>query len=98
MKKMIITILVLTVCVLLCGGIVAYAGENSNRELGYKYYSSRLIEAGDTLWGIASELAPGTGLSVEEYIRELKTMNGLQSDTIHAGNYLTVSYYSAEYK
>ncbi len=30
---------------------------------------------------------------MEAYVRELKSMNCLIDDTIHAGNYLTVTYY-----
>ena len=32
---------------------------------------------------------------MEAYVRELKSMNCLIDDTIHAGNYLTVTYYKA---
>ena len=33
---------------------------------------------------------------MEAYVRELKSMNCPIDDTIHAGNYLTVTYYKAE--
>ena len=32
-------------------------------------------------------------MSVEDYIRELRSMNRLTSDTIHSGQYLTVLYF-----
>jgi LysM repeat protein len=32
-------------------------------------------------------------MSTEEYIRELKRMNSLRSDTIHKGQFLTIVYY-----
>ena len=51
-------------------------------------YTSRLIEPGDSLWSIAEEtITDGYG-SVEA----LKVMNHLDSDTIHAGQYLMIAY------
>lgn len=55
-------------------------------------YKSITIEEGDSLWEIAREYSDGTKLSVKEYVKELKQMNGLKEDTIHAGNHLTVMY------
>lgn len=63
----------------------------------YKYYTSVQIGQGDTLWGIAEEYCPRQ-LSVKSYVKELKQINRLKTDDIHAGNYLTVVYYSNEYK
>lgn len=60
------------------------------------YYQSIEIEKGDTLWAIAEEYAPGTGMTVPEYIKQLKQMNHLGEDTIHEGCYLTIVYQAAE--
>lgn len=61
---------------------------------GYnKYYTSVRLEEGDTLWNLAERYNKYSVKSMEEYIRELKNMNCLTDDKIHAGNYLTVSYY-----
>ena len=55
-------------------------------------YTSRLIEPGDSLWSIAEEtITDGYG-SVSEYVEALKVMNHLDSDTIHAGQYLMIAY------
>lgn len=56
------------------------------------YYKSIEIEKGDTLWTIAEEYAPSAGMTVTEYIKQLKQMNHLGEDTIHAGCYLTIVY------
>lgn len=56
------------------------------------YYKSIEIEEGDTLWGIASEYAAETGISIPEYVNLLKQMNNLADDTIHEGYHLTVRY------
>ena len=55
-------------------------------------YKSITIQKGDSLWAIAKEYSQDTELSVKEYVDELKRMNGLKEDTIHAGNHLTVMY------
>ena len=55
-------------------------------------YTSRLIEPGDSLWSIAEETMTDEYSSVNEYVEVLKSMNHLDSDTIHAGQYLTIAY------
>lgn len=55
-------------------------------------YKSIKIDQGDSLWAIASEYSRDMDTSIQEYIEELKQMNGLKGDTIHAGNHLTVVY------
>lgn len=61
-----------------------------------KYYTSIRIEDGDTLWSIAKRYEKHSGKTTEDYIRELKTINLLGGDIIHAGGYLTISYYAEE--
>lgn len=61
-----------------------------------KCYTSIKIEDGDTLWSIAETYGEHSGKSTREYVRELRKMNSLSDDTIHAGRYLTVAYYEAE--
>lgn len=51
------------------------------------------IQKGDTLWSIANTYLSDEYRDVNEYIREIKYSNGLESDTIHAGNYIIVPYY-----
>lgn len=51
------------------------------------------IEAGDSLWSIATEYFTEDFGSVQSYISEIKRMNGLSSDTLYAGNYLLVPCY-----
>lgn len=63
----------------------------------YKYYTSVPIHPGDTLWGIASEYCHDS-VNLRTYMEELRQINHLKNDEIHAGRYLTVIYYSEEYK
>lgn len=62
-----------------------------------KYYTSVCLEEGDTLWGLADRYMTEEYSGYSEYIEEVCSINHLfPDDTIHAGQYLTVPYYSAE--
>lgn len=63
----------------------------------YKYYTSVEVQAGDSLWSIAQEYADIDAYhSYRDYISEVKQINHLTGEDIHAGQYLTVPYYSEE--
>ncbi len=64
----------------------------------HKYYTSIQIQDGDSLWSIAEEYRTHSGKSAAEYVCDLKEMNSLSSDTIHAGHYLTIYYYDSSVK
>ncbi len=57
------------------------------------HYASIRVERGDSLWGIASRYAAQSPMDVSGYVEELKRINQLPDDTIHAGHYLMVVYY-----
>lgn len=70
--------------------------DNSN--ISYKYYKSITISDGDTLWSIAREYMDSEHYdSIKEYIKEVKQMNSLTSDTISYGENIIVPYYSTKY-
>ncbi len=58
-----------------------------------KHYKSIMIEYGDTLWGIAAQYRDTDHESIRDYIDELMAINNLDTDQIHAGQYLAVPYY-----
>ena len=59
-----------------------------------KYFTSLYIEAGETLWHIASVYADKDYYSSNrEYIKEIMEINNLKSDRIQQGSYLLVTYY-----
>ncbi|MGN1166792.1 MAG: LysM peptidoglycan-binding domain-containing protein [Lachnospiraceae bacterium] len=60
-----------------------------------KYYKSIEIESGDTLWAIAKEFRGDHYDSIYDYIDEVMDINGLKTDEIHAGQYLTIPYYDS---
>ena len=55
-------------------------------------YTSIKVAYGDTLESIAMEYNNPEYCSNSEYVSELKRINGLYSDDIHAGCFLTVMY------
>ncbi|MBS6645335.1 MAG: LysM peptidoglycan-binding domain-containing protein [Clostridiaceae bacterium] len=96
MKK---TLLFLTLIVILGSNFFGnsilnvMAEEASNQNL-HPYYKSIQIKEGDTLWNIALEYKEKSGMDTVQYVRELKNINNLKEDTIHAGHYLTIVYFS----
>ena len=91
---MAVTIFTLIV-VLVCMKFTAKntVAENTSR-FTKKYYRSYMIESGDTLWTIADRECGTMWKSNWDYIDEVMRINGLHSDRIHAGNYLTLPYYT----
>jgi len=61
-----------------------------------KYYTSIQIESGDTLWEIADEYITDDYTNMNEYIREVCSINHISEDEIHAGQYIVVPYYAAD--
>lgn len=88
-----IAVIILMAVFIFVGGTMianAYADKGEGR---HKYYESILIESGDTLWSIAERYASDEYGSKDQYIQELMQINGLTSDGIQSGNYLTIVYY-----
>lgn len=86
---------ILFVTLFLWGGSILRAHAQQEQRVGLKrYYTSIQIQQGDSLWKYAEQYGKGSGYSKKEYVEELKRMNGLTRDEIHAGRYLTVVYFS----
>ena len=98
-KKKMLLLIVTTILFVLVGGIAignnfsqAQVNAEETCELN-KYYKSIYIESGDTLWSIAKEYCTNSSVDIEDYIDEIKELNGLASYNIHQGQYLMVAYY-----
>lgn len=59
-----------------------------------KQVASIQVQKGDTLWSIASRHMSDEYNDLNDYIAEIMISNGLSSDSIHAGKYIIVPYYS----
>lgn len=95
---MTIAILIVAACTLI--GLGTFLGSNSQAsdDVNYKYYTSVEVKNGDTLLDIASEYMTEEYSSLQEYVLEVKALNGLQGDGIKSGQYLVIPYYSEEVK
>ena len=92
-KRLFLSIMVLVLGSGICGfSLLNSMAEVSDSPKMVLYYKSIEIKSGDTLWNIAEEYAPNTGLSTAEYVVQLKNINHLDKDTIHAGRNLMVMY------
>ncbi len=60
----------------------------------YKYYTSIEVQSGDTLLTIADQYMTAGYKNKKVYVNEVMSINGLSDSRIHAGEYLTVPYYS----
>ena len=60
-----------------------------------KYYTSIEVQSGDTLWSIASDHITEEYRDMNAYIDEVCSINKISQNEIHAGQYLTIPYYSS---
>ncbi|MBH1940968.1 LysM peptidoglycan-binding domain-containing protein [Mobilitalea sibirica] len=59
-----------------------------------KMVTSIEVKQGDSLWSIAASFMTEEYNDIHDYIEEIKSSNGLLTDTIRAGNYIIVPYYA----
>ena len=72
--------------------------DDSLEDVSYKYYTSIMIESGDTLWTLAEEYGDDIHYkNANSYIQEVMQINHLTSEQINAGEYLIIPYYSTEF-
>lgn len=64
----------------------------------YKYYTSIEVKYGESLWSIAETYADTGYDTLKDYISEVMEINHLKEETISAGQFLIVPYYSTELK
>ncbi|MGN1154642.1 MAG: LysM peptidoglycan-binding domain-containing protein [Agathobacter sp.] len=89
-----ITVVVILLGIVLGNNIINASHSSAYSEVEKELcYTSVEIEEGDTLWSIAEEYMCSEYDDVNDYIKDIKQINNLHSDTIHAGGYLMVPYY-----
>ncbi len=74
----------------------AVSTQAASTKKSFKYYTSVQVQPGDTLWGIAGTYISEDEQNMIDYIEEIRRLNRLPDDTIHAGAYLTVPYLSSQ--
>lgn len=67
-------------------------------DVSYKYFTSIEVVYGDSLWSIAEKYAGEEYASINDYIKEVMKINHLKEDTLSAGQYLIVPYFTKEFK
>lgn len=89
-RIMLTIVLAVFLSIFIIGGIrKVFANDNIHYE---KTFITIEIQPGDTLSSIAEEHAV-TDMEYRTYIEEVKEINNLKSETIHAGCYLLVPEY-----
>ena len=97
MVLLLMTVLLITVGTIVFGSCFSLA-KDKDTDCAYKYYTSIMIQEGDSLWSIAKEYKTDHYESTQAYVDELVILNDLTSETIHAGQHLMVVYYDSEFK
>ena len=91
-----LTLCFLIICFLTIG--VLHSSAEAEQEHKFKYYTSVVIEEGDTLWSIADQYMDRSVQGKIAYIDEVKSINHIHDgDRITAGQMIIVPYYSTEY-
>lgn len=92
------TIILVTICTVSISGVKSLAQDN-NTITTYKYFTSVVIEHGDTLYAIADKHTEGFDVDINNYISEVMHINHLEdASSIQSGQYLIIPYYSNELK
>ena len=89
-----IIIAVVLAAIVICS-LTAFSSmaETKTKEQPATYYTDIVLERGETLSSIESRYNTGNYFTRNEYIDEVKRINGLDCDSIHEGCYLTIIYY-----
>lgn len=95
LKEMLVAAVVFTAMSIVIYPSFASADAEETRELVYAGTISVTVVKGDTLEDIAATYCP-YGLSVEEYVEDIKTRNGLPSGKIRIGQTLYLTEYAYE--
>lgn len=97
MKKYLLVMAVF-VMIMSCffGKTLVMASAEGSEPAACRYYTNIEVKRGDSLWSIAETYYENSGMSIKEYIKELKAMNGMASDHIKAGDSLTIVYFADE--
>ena len=93
-----ISIFLVIVCVLSVNVFNSFAQDN-DAVTTYKYFTSVVVEHGDTLYSLADEHTECYDVDINNYIEEVMHINHIEDvSSIQSGQHLIVPYYSNELK
>lgn len=93
--KLAVTAIAITIMIAVCLGLSFSSEAKANDSQYYKYFKGYTVEQGDSLWKLASEYAHNQ--SYNDYIKEVKSINNMFDNTLAAGSYIVIPYYSTEF-
>lgn len=90
-----LTVAFLVIGTIAANAIIAKAGDG-HKERYVKYYTSIMVQKGDTVSGIAAEHLGAGYESIDELVKEIGFINGLDDTyTIQSDTILIIPYYGA---
>lgn len=92
-RRVMILCAVVTV-MLLSTSLTGFSRIQTRKGASNKYYTAVTVQCNDTLWSIAHEYRGEEYSSDQEYMREIKEINGMKSDAVYYGQKLVLPYYS----
>lgn len=93
-----ITLFLVTALTLTINSFCSMAKDNDSL-ITYKYFTSIVVEDGDTLYSLADEYTDDYSVDINKYIEEVMHINHLEDDMcIMTGQNLIIPYYSNELK
>lgn len=93
-----VSALILSILIVFCVFGVDTNARSIDDHPEYKYFTNYELEYGDTLWSIAETYADHHYDSIEDYIREVCTINSITEDSyLICGTSLIIPYYSQEF-
>ena len=95
---LILTLITITCIVFLMLSVRSAEAEKREDAERYKYYTSIVVDPGESLWSIAEEHMTEEYANVYDYVSEIAEINHLKSEYLEAGRELCIPYYSSECK
>lgn len=89
-------------CLSLAVGLTGFGflsnAQDESHTVSYKYFTSVMVQPGDTLSSIARNYMDDHYDSVDAYITEVRLTNHMLDDDVYAGDFLIVPYYSTDFR
>ena len=98
-KNFLLTLLTICLAVMLAFSVnvILSNAKSKDAPVYYKYYTSIVVNSGDTLLSIAKEHKGTQYETANAYVKEVMQMNALSDDKIVAGQHLVIPYYSTQF-